>query len=739
MVPAAFERWKQGFACWERHGLNSQQCASDGIFETLTYDWDMVQAVQHFWKAYFPEFKFDPFHDTPLLYITYSRVPWPAVLSDIRLDVQGSGVVAYFIIFPLQAIWCLLAFSVLLILWICAAVLYVLACTIGMTVSCVIFLLSLVFILAYNLLNVALYLACLVLAFVVDVIHYLFISITGQVAIYPLAILRGFYAAPKAMFPSGFEFIGTLGGYLSELAAWPGAWAIFSFPLMALIGALWCVLTAAELLVGLALTIVCNVLGICLFMLFTALFLIALLPCSLPWLIHALFVPLLLAGAVQTLFVFGLESEANHPQNELRLISCVLLCVAYICSPIGSTSVEPLINESLPCTAPVIPPSMQAKSTLQDDYNYNIASHPKYKALEGEVEKLKNDLAQLRNLRVDDEKKQPIQSQWNVLPKREEVFLLIVMGIAALLFYVYKYFKIPLYMQLYDQFRKPESVEEVFLALRQFIIVYAKEKDLKFLKAHEADVFYETLEKEAEKDLDHSLSVLDQVKYVCGRLWTCDAKLVWTMPHTQEQEQKELCNMLCEACRYTQRMVNDRMVCEYGDPRLLSGGAMTVLKGLNHLLADSQRRRSSSGQGMVTETRQKITTRFTVMPRAELKFWRKKGFLYRASMPLATSSQKLPQFAKKANPNEGMVAVKFTFKFHGTTKHVAYLEKITSCKGEEEWLFQGYSPFKITKHITANDLGDMAKGTTINPFEVELEALPDGKTVRNNVAVSSWH
>jgi hypothetical protein len=63
-------------------------------------------------------------------------------------------------------------------------------------------------------------------------------------------------------------------------------------------------------------------------------------------------------------------------------------------------------------------------------------------------------------------------------------------------------------------------------------------------------------------------------------------------------------------------------------------------------------------------------------------------------------------------------------------KHVNYLDAISSCKGEAEFLFQAYSPFEVE---------DVKEPTDSEPFTtITLKAAVDGKHESEHLPLSPW-
>eukprot|EP00930_Biecheleria_cincta_P068728 TRINITY_DN5651_c0_g1_i2.p1 TRINITY_DN5651_c0_g1~~TRINITY_DN5651_c0_g1_i2.p1 ORF type:complete len:1468 (+),score=263.47 TRINITY_DN5651_c0_g1_i2:68-4471(+) len=120
------------------------------------------------------------------------------------------------------------------------------------------------------------------------------------------------------------------------------------------------------------------------------------------------------------------------------------------------------------------------------------------------------------------------------------------------------------------------------------------------------------------------------------------------------------------------------------------------------------------------------------MPREHFSFF-KKGKVYRAPMYVASSGQRkvAERFMRKHGKGE-MCRVMITIEFDKARKcgHVSYLESITSCKGEEEFLMPPYSGFRV---ISAEFIPDGVS-------ELRIFAFPDNKSAElKRVPLAPWH
>merc|ERR1712113_389095 len=94
------------------------------------------------------------------------------------------------------------------------------------------------------------------------------------------------------------------------------------------------------------------------------------------------------------------------------------------------------------------------------------------------------------------------------------------------------------------------------------------------------------------------------------------------------------------------------------------------------------------------------------MPEIQTKFFEKKK-KYRVAMYLATTVKKDVAMNFIANNlGDGKVAVLFTIKFDPVLRcvHLNYLDEISACKGEAEYLMPPYSGFEV-EHVDLNPDG----------------------------------
>merc|ERR1712137_736732 len=115
--------------------------------------------------------------------------------------------------------------------------------------------------------------------------------------------------------------------------------------------------------------------------------------------------------------------------------------------------------------------------------------------------------------------------------------------------------------------------------------------------------------------------------------------------------------------------------------------------------------------------------------------------IYRVPMALAASQDEslakrfLGMFAQ--NPEE-KYPVLFVIHFHPVEKctQVNFLESVTTCQGEFEWLFAAYSTFQVK---ATHAPGDEAVVDVRNPIKIEIEALPDNRDASEILKLKMWH
>ena len=120
------------------------------------------------------------------------------------------------------------------------------------------------------------------------------------------------------------------------------------------------------------------------------------------------------------------------------------------------------------------------------------------------------------------------------------------------------------------------------------------------------------------------------------------------------------------------------------------------------------------------------------MPREHFGFFTV-GRVYRAPMFIASSSKKdVAESFMATNACNGKCAVMFTIQFHSVLKcqHVNFLDGISSCKGEAEFLMPPYSGFKVLS----------ARFDPMDISEVTIYAFPDNKAADlDRVPLAPWH
>ena len=91
-------------------------------------------------------------------------------------------------------------------------------------------------------------------------------------------------------------------------------------------------------------------------------------------------------------------------------------------------------------------------------------------------------------------------------------------------------------------------------------------------------------------------------------------------------------------------------------------------------------------------------------------------------------------FGKKRVGENKFFGVKHFWAQKRFCRQVNYLEPLTACPSEEEWLFQHYSAFTV---LTVPDL--FQEFSVTSPARVELQVAADNRNEVDTLPLSEWH
>jgi len=184
----------------------------------------------------------------------------------------------------------------------------------------------------------------------------------------------------------------------------------------------------------------------------------------------------------------------------------------------------------------------------------------------------------------------------------------------------------------------------------------------------------------------------------------------------------------------TQEVLRGREFCSYLNELLrrddLPSDQMTILakvcRVINAAIADKAR----TGQHAKWPKSNRLY-RGGKLPASHRSFF-KVGTEFRAPMYLATSDdlQVAQGFLRdNSDPENGVLWV-IELNDCYKCKHVNYLDGVSTCKGESEFLFPPYSPFTVKA---------VEPPTSSSPMKIVLEAAVDGKTASESLPLSPWN
>ena len=126
--------------------------------------------------------------------------------------------------------------------------------------------------------------------------------------------------------------------------------------------------------------------------------------------------------------------------------------------------------------------------------------------------------------------------------------------------------------------------------------------------------------------------------------------------------------------------------------------------------------------------------RGTSMPADQVAFFTQ-DLVYRSPMMLATLFSRAPAdfFPRMAPPDRTPVLFRFWLDPVARCDHALYIERLTTVRGEKEFLYTAYSAFRVLR-VKRVDAPSRSQ-----PVEIDLEVFHDNKDAPEDAPLALWH